>query len=247
MRLFGVTVLLGLSVTLIPVDAMSESFTWNFANDSGQPISIELYSDKRQGHVWPGNGEVWTLPPNGVTYSSPITCQKREKICYGGWLPNDETSYWGVGRGNKQPCTKCCYDCIGHQTQVIRLTGGTLSSAPVPQAPTTPAQDVPLTAETGDVELCNPYEPGPKILRSADVDDLHGDWSGGGGYIGNSWNLIVIGRPQGGFIRGCLESPRAAIESDNSCAEKDSVVVVADEWECRWIKNCPGAGPADPC
>jgi hypothetical protein len=236
----------GIAIIAMPFEAVSESFTWHFANDSGQPVSIELYSYKRQGHVWPGNGEVWTLPPNGVTYSSPINCQKREKICYGGWLPNDENTYWGVGRGNKVTCKNCCYNCIGGQSQVIRLTGGTLSSAPAPEAPpTTPVEEVPLTAEIGDVELCTPYQPGPKILRSADVNDIHGEWADG--YIGNSWNIIVIGRPQGGFIRGCLESPRAAIESDNSCNEKDSVVVIAEEWECRWVKNCPGGGPADSC
>jgi hypothetical protein len=243
----GATTFLGFVIAMSPAAAMSESFTWHFANDSGQHISIELYSTERQGHVWPGNGEVWTLPPNGVTYSSPISCQKREQICYGGWLVNDEASYWGVGRGNKVACKNCCYNCIGGQSQVIRLTGGTLTAAPAPAPATMPAEKVPLTAETGDVELCTPYEPGPKILRSADVDDLHGDWSAGDSYIGNSWNIIVIGRPQGGFIRGCLESPRAAIESDHSCAEKDSVVVSAEQWECRWVKNCPGAGPADSC
>ena len=60
--------------------ARSETFTWNFANDFGQPINIELYSIKRQGHVWPGNGVVWTLPSNGVMYSNPINCERREKI-----------------------------------------------------------------------------------------------------------------------------------------------------------------------
>jgi hypothetical protein len=197
-------------VVSAPMQALGETFVWRFANQSGQPVSIELYSQKRQGHVWPGDGQVWTLPGNGATYTNPINCQRHEKICYGAWLPNDETSYWGVGRNNRQVCTDCCYDCTGRQTQVIQLTVGAMPL-------TEPA---PATLE--NPEYCNPIDLGNHILRSPDVSDIHGEWLDG---VGTGWSLTDVTR-EGEFLKGTLNTSRGNPTAYN-------IYVIASEWECH--------------
>ena len=208
-------VLIGLVLALSAASsARSENLTWYFANDSGHAINVELYSDKRQGHVWPGNGEVWTLPPNGATYSNPISCQRHEKICYGAWLPNDENSYWGVGHGNKVVCKNCCYDCIGKQTQVIRLTPGAMPlTSPTPSA-----------SLVSNPEYCNPIDLGAKILRSANANDLDPEWMADGG-VGTGWSITNITR-QGDYLTGTLNTARGNPTAFN-------IYVLASEWECH--------------
>jgi hypothetical protein len=210
-------------LTAAPVQAMSETLAWRFANESGQALSVELYSQKRQGHVWPGDGQVWTLPGNGVMYTSPISCERREKVCYGAWLPNDEGTYWGVGRNNGKACDDCCYDCTGIQTQVIRLK-------PLVMPITSPDAQREPADEAANPDFCNPKDVGPKILRSANSEDVHGDW-GVGGEIGTSWFIYDV-RREGEFLSGCLHSPRAE-EPLPACTDRLRVFVFASQWNCE--------------
>ena len=76
----------------------------------------EGYSDDRKGHQWPGSSRVNVLDTDEVT-SFKVVCLGRERA----WVSGNSSIYWGVGRGNKYRCSKCCYVCDGLQTPIISL------------------------------------------------------------------------------------------------------------------------------
>jgi len=98
----------------------AESLTWEFRSEHPKIVDVELYSDTRRGHVWPGNNKVYVLDD----YSNKtirISCRYGEKVCYGAWVRNRNNSYWGVGYNNRNRCRSCCYTCDGGSTKVIVL------------------------------------------------------------------------------------------------------------------------------
>ena len=95
----------------------AESLTWNFRNDHPNIVSVELYADDG---VWPGNGQVYTLDDSAAKEIN-ISCSAGERVCYGAWVRNTESTSWGAGRGGEGACERCCYICDGGETPVLVL------------------------------------------------------------------------------------------------------------------------------
>lgn len=102
------------------VTAHAETLTWRFRSDYPKIVDVELYSETRPGHVWPGHNKIYVLD-DYATKTISISCWSGEKICYGAWVRNRENIYWGVGYNNRNRCQSCCYTCNGGQTQIIVL------------------------------------------------------------------------------------------------------------------------------
>jgi len=100
--------------------AEAGSLLWRFESKHPNVVNVELYSDTRRGHVWPGNDRVYVLDDYSVQ-TIDISCRNGEKICYGAWVKNRSNSYWGVGYKNRNRCSSCCWTCNGGQTKVIVL------------------------------------------------------------------------------------------------------------------------------
>lgn len=103
-----------------PSPAAAETLLWRFESHHSNIVDVELYSDTRRGHVWPGNNRIYVLDDYSVKTIS-ISCQRGEKVCYGAWVRNRSNLYWGVGYKNRNRCSSCCYTCNGGQTKVIVL------------------------------------------------------------------------------------------------------------------------------
>jgi hypothetical protein len=113
---------LGLIVAQAVAGAMpaaAQTMVWKFRNHHPNIVDVQLYSSAR-GHVWPGNGQVWTLR-DGDVHRATISCVAGEKVCYGAWVRGTESSYWGGGRNNRQSCSSCCYICRNVETPIINL------------------------------------------------------------------------------------------------------------------------------
>ncbi|WP_296587652.1 hypothetical protein [Roseibium sp.] len=100
--------------------ASADTLLWRFQSKHPNIVDVELYSDSRRGHVWPGNNEIYVLDDYS-TKTIRISCRYGESICYGAWVRNRTNSYWGVGYQNRNRCSNCCYTCDGGQTRVIVL------------------------------------------------------------------------------------------------------------------------------
>lgn len=100
--------------------AEAGSLLWRFESKHPNVVNVELYSDTRRGHVWPGNNRVYVLDDYSVKTIN-ISCRNGEKVCYGAWVKNRSNLYWGVGYKNRNRCSNCCYTCNGGQTRVIVL------------------------------------------------------------------------------------------------------------------------------
>ncbi|GGB57168.1 hypothetical protein GCM10011316_31570 [Roseibium aquae] len=100
--------------------ASAETLTFQIRSEHPNIVDVELYSDTRQGHVWPGRERVYVLN-NYTLQRIGISCQKGERVCYGAWVRNRTETYWGVGYQNRMRCRSCCYICDGGQTEVIVL------------------------------------------------------------------------------------------------------------------------------
>lgn len=113
---FVVVLLCGLYVP----SSSAGSLTFEMRSSHPNVVSLEFYSTTRSGLVWPGNGEVYLLEDSDV-HNFKLSCRNGEQICYGAWVRNQSASYWGVGSGNENRCTSCCYTCSGGRTGVINL------------------------------------------------------------------------------------------------------------------------------
>jgi hypothetical protein len=124
MRLFSfLQICLALAVIALcgifsPVQA--ETLKWRFESKHPKIVDVELYSDTRSGHVWPGSNKIYVLDDYS-TKTITISCRYGEKVCYGAWVRNREATYWGVGYQNRNSCRSCCYTCDGGQTKIIVL------------------------------------------------------------------------------------------------------------------------------
>lgn len=116
-------ILLAFSVLFIGAATQSAeagTLLWRFESKHPNIVNVELFSDSRRGHVWPGNNKVYVLDDYSVKTIN-ISCRNGEKICYGAWVKNRSNLYWGVGYKNQNRCTSCCWTCNGGQTKVIVL------------------------------------------------------------------------------------------------------------------------------
>lgn len=102
-----------------PSAARSESLTFYIKSDYQYIVELEFYSQNRN-HVWPGNNRVYILDDYD-TKNITLSCNYGEKICYGAWVQNETSRYWGVGYDGRQTCANCCYTCDGGYTETITL------------------------------------------------------------------------------------------------------------------------------
>ena len=104
----------------LSLSASAETLHWRFQSNHPKIVDVELYSDSRRGHVWPGSNKIYVLDDYS-TKTISISCRYGESICYGAWVRNRNNLYWGVGFKNRNRCSNCCYTCDGGQTRVIVL------------------------------------------------------------------------------------------------------------------------------
>ena len=117
---FSVRLLLAtLSILVLTAAARAESLTFQIRSNHENVVSLEFYSQDRNA-AWPGNGKVYILDDYDVN-SYALSCRAGEDICYGAWVRNDSSTYWGVGYNNEQYCESCCWTCDGGTTSVINL------------------------------------------------------------------------------------------------------------------------------
>ncbi len=115
----ALSILLPMVWTAPSADAEEYSVTFRIKNGYPYRIQLAFYSQNRNA-VWPGGGEAYVLQ-NSRVHEFALRCRPGERICYGGWVEGNARRYWGVGLGNKQHCSTCCYICSGNVTQVIEL------------------------------------------------------------------------------------------------------------------------------
>lgn len=110
------------AINLLPVAAATaeaETLTFYIRSEHPKVVSLEFYSQNRRV-AWPGDGEVYVIKDYD-THEYRLSCRAGEKICYGAWVRNRQSSYWGVGYNDRNGCKGCCYTCNGGETRVIVL------------------------------------------------------------------------------------------------------------------------------
>lgn len=108
-----------LAFALAPVSAQAERLTFNIKSNHEKVVSVEFYSQDRN-YVWPGGGKVYVID-DYKTHSYPLSCRSGETICYGAWVRNRTSQYWGVGYDDDHGCKSCCWICDGGETPVVNL------------------------------------------------------------------------------------------------------------------------------
>jgi hypothetical protein len=102
----------------LPSEAKAQ-MRWIVQNEQSEPVGIAFYSRNRKKD-WPGNGRAFSLSDHR-TYTYDMDCNPGERVCLGAWSLKS-SKQWGVGRGDKQSCSDCCYYCIANITpkQVLK-------------------------------------------------------------------------------------------------------------------------------
>ena len=108
-----------LGVVMLTAAAQAESLTFQIRSNHENVVSLEFYSQDRSV-AWPGDGSVYVLEDYDV-HTFALSCRSGEDICYGAWVRNRSSTYWGVGYNNEQYCESCCWTCDGSTTSVINL------------------------------------------------------------------------------------------------------------------------------
>ena len=102
----------------VPTSAVADSMTFKVQSMAEDRAQIVFYSQDRH-HLWPGPGRAYGLNDYGEHQFS-LNCITNEKICYGAWTGNNQTT-WGTGHGDHGSCSNCCYTCSGGSTKLIVL------------------------------------------------------------------------------------------------------------------------------
>lgn len=92
--------------------------TFIIHNRDRYTLGLEFYSQDRKA-AWPGNNRQYNLKSDD-TYN--LNCRAGEKICFGAWR-DYQTTYWGVGRNDKNGCERCCIRC-GQSMETTLTDGG---------------------------------------------------------------------------------------------------------------------------
>ena len=112
--------LLAAAAGLLATQAPAAELVWRIQSEHPNHVSLEFYSQDRS-RVWPGGGKVYIIE-DWDTHSYSLTCNDGENICYGAWVGNDTSTYWGMGYDGAEACRTCCAVC-GHgdvKTKVLK-------------------------------------------------------------------------------------------------------------------------------
>ena len=101
--------LLVAAASLFATQASAAELVWRFQSEHPNHVSLEFYSQDRN-HVWPGDGDVYVIE-DWDTHTYSLTCNDGEKICFGAWVRNDSSTYWGAGMDGTEACDTCCAVC----------------------------------------------------------------------------------------------------------------------------------------
>lgn len=96
----------------------TETLSWTFTSNHPSIVQLEFYSQSRNA-AWPGGGMAYEID-DWKAHTYHLTCRTGEKICYGAWVKNDSSTYWGAGMDDEFGCSNCCRICAtadaGHVT-----------------------------------------------------------------------------------------------------------------------------------
>ena len=100
--------------------ATAGEMVWKFKSEHPNSVGVELYSQDRN-KTWPGGGRPYVLR-DWKTHEFQIDCQEAERICFGAWVQNDTSTFWGAGLDGVEACSNCCAKCgsKGLRTQVLK-------------------------------------------------------------------------------------------------------------------------------
>jgi hypothetical protein len=118
-RFLLLTVTCVVFVLLTPGNARSNEITFRLRSWDTYRVQLEFYSQNRK-HAWPGDGTVYVLRDYNI-HEYTLSCITGEVICYGAWMDERPSQYWGSGYNGKQACRSCCFTCDGSQTPVLNL------------------------------------------------------------------------------------------------------------------------------
>ena len=88
----GALVAAGLCICAAP--AAAGEMVWKFKSEHPNSVGVELYSQDRN-KTWPGDGRPYVLR-DWKTHEFRIDCQEAERICFGAWVQNDTSTFWGA-------------------------------------------------------------------------------------------------------------------------------------------------------
>ena len=113
-------------VSLLAGPAFADNVTFRIKSDHPKKVQIKFYSQQRN-HVWPTRTTSYNLFDSDL-HDFRLECNRGEKICYGAWVMNTGSSYWGVGYGDKDGCERCCIICSDGATLSQTLSYGSTQS-----------------------------------------------------------------------------------------------------------------------
>ncbi len=226
-----VLVLLSSSVTL------AKKFDWVFQNRTGRTLNVELYSTTRN-QVWPGDGTVWVVPPDGRRYTNRITCNAGEYICYGGWDASNESTYWGAGKAGKESCSDCCYYCRGQSTRIINFIYRANPPAVVRKEPP-PAQLPPRATARPSFDCSDAHLPAEQALCSSEqLAELDRK-------IAAAYNSLLNKAPSK-RKSDIKEGQRAFLRARNACGDQQSCLALQLQLRMAALSAQQAAGNASP-
>jgi len=116
---FGAAVLAA-AIMLMPNLALADQLRWTITSYHPNVVSLEFYSQS-YNRAWPGDGQVYLLD-DSAAHSYNLECSPGEQVCYGAWVRNASSTYWGVGMNDTQRCSDCCAICGDGDVESITLT-----------------------------------------------------------------------------------------------------------------------------
>ncbi len=105
---------------MFATQASAAELVWRFKSEHPNAVNLEFYSQDRN-HTWPGSGDVYVIK-DWDTHRYSLSCNDGEMICFGAWVRNESSTYWGAGLDGTEACESCCFVC-GHgetNTQVLK-------------------------------------------------------------------------------------------------------------------------------
>lgn len=102
----------------LPASAAEMNFT--LRNELQTPLRVKIYAADR-GRAWPGGERTLLLHP-GATQNYSLICSDGEQLCYGAWVDNDRSTFWGVGYDRQFECDDCCAVCTAGSSRWVVIS-----------------------------------------------------------------------------------------------------------------------------